>query len=172
MTMDSDTFCRFRTLARRIRHFYADLRPREEAVLIGRMATHDVYWQNTVIDDKTANYKVKEDVWVKGPTYPYPIGIGYMLRYGPIFFYRLPYDMFLTTPYFQLTSDRDTIKRCPCSPSPHPLPLRRRHDRVLDRRAQTAARRPFLSISTKRTTTRKCASIAVPAIRRQHDDRG
>lgn len=81
MTMDSDTFCRFRTLARRIRYMYSNLKPREEPILIGSMSKKDVYWQNTVRDTNATGIKAKEeDLWVKGPVYPYPVGIGYMLR--------------------------------------------------------------------------------------------
>ncbi|KAH9479931.1 Beta-1,3-galactosyltransferase sqv-2 [Psilocybe cubensis] len=90
MTMDSDTFCRFSTLARRMRYdpMYVGLRPREDNILIGRMSEHRLYWENTVTDNSrhanrntNGNGKkdVEEDRWMTGPSYPYPIGIGYML---------------------------------------------------------------------------------------------
>ncbi|TFK39094.1 galactosyltransferase-domain-containing protein [Crucibulum laeve] len=79
MTIDSDTFCRYGVLSRRLEHLYTDkdVKPREQPILIGRMGSHLTYFQNTVADgNKNATL---EDEFVKGPWFPYPIGIGYML---------------------------------------------------------------------------------------------
>ncbi|KAH9479930.1 Beta-1,3-galactosyltransferase 6 [Psilocybe cubensis] len=77
MTMDSDTFCRFQALARRITHTQPKLAPRTQPILIGRMGDHVTYFKNTV-PDGNINEK-DEDDYVRGPWYPYPLGIGYML---------------------------------------------------------------------------------------------
>lgn len=78
MTMDSDTFCRFQNLARRLRYVFPSLKPRDEPILVGRMSRHTVYYENTVPDGN--DQADEEDQWVSGPVYPYPVGIGYMLR--------------------------------------------------------------------------------------------
>lgn len=78
MTIDSDTFCRLPALARRLAHVYPSLKPTEEPILIGRMAGHLVYFENTVADGNLDDEQ--EDAYVKGPWYDYPMGIGYMLR--------------------------------------------------------------------------------------------
>lgn len=80
MTIDSDTFCRFQALARRVRHYYSELRPQEEPILIGRMGVHLIYLKNTIPDDNLGD--ADEDFVMKGPWYAYPSGIGYMLRCG------------------------------------------------------------------------------------------
>lgn len=78
MTMDSDTFCRFRTLARRLRHAYPELKPHVQPILIGRMGGHLVYLKSTIPDGNENDSD--EDFIMKGPWYSYPLGIGYMLR--------------------------------------------------------------------------------------------
>ncbi|KAH9479928.1 hypothetical protein JR316_0008524 [Psilocybe cubensis] len=72
MTIDSDTFCRFSALARRLQHTHPNLNPRKEPIMVGRMGNHKVYYQNTGSDDN-------EDFYIAGPWYKYPIGVGYML---------------------------------------------------------------------------------------------
>jgi len=42
------------------------------------MGSQTVYWENTVGDG--GNDPLVEDSWIAGPRYPYPVGIGYMLR--------------------------------------------------------------------------------------------
>ncbi|KAF4618237.1 hypothetical protein D9613_011614 [Agrocybe pediades] len=79
MTMDSDSFCRLRTLAQRLSLVYSNLKPRQEPILVGNMGSHDVYWENTSPPDGTKDGKFVEDVWFTGPKFPYPVGIGYML---------------------------------------------------------------------------------------------
>ncbi|KDR67486.1 hypothetical protein GALMADRAFT_258063 [Galerina marginata CBS 339.88] len=77
MTLDSDTFCRLRTLVRRLRHDYPEMKPREEPVLLGRMASHKVYFENTIADGNTND--ADEDFSFSGPWFSYPAGIGYIL---------------------------------------------------------------------------------------------
>lgn len=80
MTMDSDTFVRFKALARRIAYTFENqtVNPRTQAVMIGRMKPYRYYWLNAVSDDE--NGILKEDTLIAGPKYQYPVGIGYMLR--------------------------------------------------------------------------------------------
>ncbi|KAF9554340.1 hypothetical protein CPC08DRAFT_766796 [Agrocybe pediades] len=80
MTMDSDTFCRFRLLAQRLQYFYPTANPREKPVLLGRMGGHLVYFENTVPDDTEDDNA--EDHIIKGQWYSYPLGIGYMLSHN------------------------------------------------------------------------------------------
>ncbi|KAF4610835.1 hypothetical protein D9613_006489 [Agrocybe pediades] len=77
MTMDSDTFCRFRLLAQRLRYIYPAVNPREQPALVGRMGGHLVYYENTVPDDTEDDDA--EDHIIKGNWYSFPAGIGYML---------------------------------------------------------------------------------------------
>ncbi|KAF4618453.1 hypothetical protein D9613_010179 [Agrocybe pediades] len=81
MTLDSDSFCRFRTLSQRLVHIYSDMDPRTEPVLVGNMGRQKIYWQNTVSNTNEINSTTepREDEWIVGPRYPYPVGIGYML---------------------------------------------------------------------------------------------
>ncbi|TFK32889.1 hypothetical protein BDQ12DRAFT_728236 [Crucibulum laeve] len=78
MTMDSDTFCRFGPLARRLPELLKEkeltLNPRVDPIMIGRMGSHLVYWQNRV-PDGSKDLK-EQDEYVKGPWYSYPSGIG------------------------------------------------------------------------------------------------
>ncbi|KAJ3530471.1 hypothetical protein NMY22_g8558 [Coprinellus aureogranulatus] len=79
VTLDSDTFVRFGALARRMPIILEgkNINPQNQSVLIGRMGGHLMYWENRVADgDKDAR---KEDLYLKGPWFSYPIGIGYML---------------------------------------------------------------------------------------------
>lgn len=82
MTMDSDTFVRFGAMARRMPLFLEgkNLNPRENRILIGRMASHLTYFQNTV-PDGNENPDDQDEV-LKGPWFSYPAGIGYVLRYA------------------------------------------------------------------------------------------
>ncbi|KAF4618672.1 hypothetical protein D9613_009796 [Agrocybe pediades] len=80
MTMDSDSFCRFRALSQRLRHVYADIKPRTEAVLLGSMASQHVYYTNTVPDGNSDDNE--EDSHFIGPWYSYPAGIGYLMSYN------------------------------------------------------------------------------------------
>ncbi|KAF9555193.1 hypothetical protein CPC08DRAFT_712226 [Agrocybe pediades] len=77
MTLDSDTFCRFHVLAKRLRHIYSDVNPREKPALLGRMLQHRVYFLNTVPDDDED--PTRQDEHLAGPWYDYPGGIGYVL---------------------------------------------------------------------------------------------
>lgn len=79
MTIDSDTFVRFKALSRRISYTFKNktVNPRTQAVMIGRMKPYWYYWLNTVSDDEEG---MKEDTLIAGPKYQYPVGIGYMLR--------------------------------------------------------------------------------------------
>ncbi|KAF4616130.1 hypothetical protein D9613_011266 [Agrocybe pediades] len=77
MTMDSDSFCRFRALAQRLRHVYSDIKPRTDPVLLGSMSVQHVYYINTVPDGNPDDNE--EDPHVIGPWYSYPAGIGYLL---------------------------------------------------------------------------------------------
>ncbi|KAF8510873.1 hypothetical protein BU17DRAFT_55076 [Hysterangium stoloniferum] len=79
LTIDSDTFCRMTVLARSLPHLYAqkNLKPREKPILIGRMGSHLTYFQNTV-PDGYENSQGQDEV-IRGPWFPYPTGIGYML---------------------------------------------------------------------------------------------
>ncbi|GJJ06869.1 hypothetical protein Clacol_001065 [Clathrus columnatus] len=81
MTLDSDTFVRFKALARRfsvIMKNHKNVNPREQAIMIGRMKYARTYWLNAMIDDEDAN-TLERDIEVYGPRYKYPVGIGYML---------------------------------------------------------------------------------------------
>ncbi|KAF9000316.1 galactosyltransferase-domain-containing protein [Cyathus striatus] len=79
MTMDSDTFVRFGTLARRMPViFNEDVNPREQDIIIARMRGHDMYWINRV-EDGNKDSDTKEDQFIRGPWFKYPVGIGYML---------------------------------------------------------------------------------------------
>lgn len=82
MTLDSDTFVRFSPLARRLSQLYGEkkINPRQEPLLIGRIGYHLTYFLPTVPDGNKDEQE--EDEYVKGPWFPYPIGIGYMLRYA------------------------------------------------------------------------------------------
>ncbi|TFK38843.1 galactosyltransferase-domain-containing protein [Crucibulum laeve] len=79
MTMDSDTFCRFGALARRLPRYLADkyINPRTDPVLIGRMGAQYSYYINNVDDDNMD--ASQEDKVILGPWYSYPSGIGYMI---------------------------------------------------------------------------------------------
>ncbi|KAF9000318.1 galactosyltransferase-domain-containing protein [Cyathus striatus] len=79
MTIDSDTFVRLGALARRMPSFLKskNIKPREQPVLIGRMGEHLTYFMNTVPDGNED--PSLEDEYLKGPWFPYPSGIGYML---------------------------------------------------------------------------------------------
>ena len=48
--------------------------------MIGRMGEHLVYFENTISDDEEDDKA--EDHLFKARWYPYPVGIGYMLRSG------------------------------------------------------------------------------------------
>lgn len=78
MTLDSDTFCRFQVLARKLRHEHPDFKPREQSILLGRMGQHLVYFENKVTDGSLNS--TEEDLYIKGSWYSYPSGIGYVLR--------------------------------------------------------------------------------------------
>ncbi|GJJ08179.1 hypothetical protein Clacol_002387 [Clathrus columnatus] len=78
MTMDSDTFVRFRALARRFPVIFPDgnVDPRQQPIMIGRMKPHWFYWLTNVTDESvTIN---EEDTQIAGPKYKYPVGIGYI----------------------------------------------------------------------------------------------
>ncbi|KAH9478080.1 hypothetical protein JR316_0010317 [Psilocybe cubensis] len=77
MTVDSDTFCRLGALARRLRHEYPDIKPRNESIIIARMLSNLVYFENTVPDGNTDDDD--EDHYVKGPWYSHPIGFAYLI---------------------------------------------------------------------------------------------
>ncbi|TFK31665.1 hypothetical protein BDQ12DRAFT_693758 [Crucibulum laeve] len=86
MTMDSDTFCRFPVLARRLQHLYGqkNIKPREQPVLIGRMSTQMIYYQSTHSEkegweDRADRHGRGVDEMFRGPWYQYPVGIGYMM---------------------------------------------------------------------------------------------
>ncbi|TEB20908.1 hypothetical protein FA13DRAFT_175354 [Coprinellus micaceus] len=79
MTLDSDTFVRFSALARRLPTFIQNknINPQNQSVLLGRMGGHLMYYENRVPDGNKDSRL--EDLYLKGPWYSYPIGIGYML---------------------------------------------------------------------------------------------
>ncbi|KAF8888697.1 galactosyltransferase-domain-containing protein [Gymnopilus junonius] len=79
LTVDSDTFVRFMPLARRLPQLYGDkkINPREDPLIIGRMGSHLTYFLPTVPDGNKDEHL--QDMHVKGPWFPYPIGIGYMI---------------------------------------------------------------------------------------------
>ena len=52
--------------------------PQNQSVLLGRMGGHLMYYENRVPDGNKDSRL--EDLYLKGPWYSYPIGIGYMLR--------------------------------------------------------------------------------------------
>lgn len=80
MTLDSDTFVRFGALARRLPSVLEgrNIVPRKQPVIIARMSPHSRYWLTSVSDNNKDT--TEEDVYLEGPTFLYPIGIGYMLR--------------------------------------------------------------------------------------------
>ena len=81
MTLDSDTFVRFEALARRLPVIMGNttaVNPHEQSVMIGRMSSHLMYYENRVEDGNQD--PEEEDLYLTGPWYSYPIGIGYMLR--------------------------------------------------------------------------------------------
>ncbi|TEB14811.1 hypothetical protein FA13DRAFT_1878351 [Coprinellus micaceus] len=80
MTMDSDTFVRFGALSRRLGLLLKerDVNPQTQSVLVGRMAAHRLFWENRIPDGSTDD-PWEEDLFLKGPWYDYPIGIGYMM---------------------------------------------------------------------------------------------
>jgi len=131
MTIDSDTFCRFRLLAQRLQHLYPMARPREKPAMVGRMGSHLVYFENTVPDD-TEDDKA-EDHLVKGRWYPYPLGIGYMLRF---LFSSFFYLLLLTLCLLQFQPHRYNSQRRARSTTSYQVPIRRRDDRFLDCRTQ------------------------------------
>ncbi|TFK43901.1 galactosyltransferase-domain-containing protein [Crucibulum laeve] len=101
MTMDSDTFCRFTILVRRLSQLYGkkNVNPREQPVLIGRMGEHYTYFLDVMPDKDNATAKVDYDV-LSGPWFPYPSGIGYIissslvntfLSTDPVLPYHIPY---------------------------------------------------------------------------------
>ncbi|KAF4611242.1 hypothetical protein D9613_006478 [Agrocybe pediades] len=78
MTIDSDTFCRFHALVRRLQHLYPKLKPRQEPIVVGRMNSHLVYWENEIADTGEES-PAGEDAYFTGPWYSYPMGIGYLI---------------------------------------------------------------------------------------------
>lgn len=80
MTIDSDTFVRFKALAHRFQSIFRDrvVYPREQAIMIGRMKPHSYYWLNMISEDEKTT--LEEDGLIAGPQYSYPVGIGYILR--------------------------------------------------------------------------------------------
>jgi len=79
MTIDSDTFVRFKALARRFPVLFPDryVDPRQQAIMIGRMKPHSFYWLNNVTDESETTNE-REDTQIAGPKYKYPVGIGYI----------------------------------------------------------------------------------------------
>lgn len=91
MTIDADTFCRIPALVRRLTvdERTNNIAPRKEPAMIARQFSHKVYFNYTVYDVAGVNGAVdhtapedadRSDVIFEGPWYPYPGGIGYLLR--------------------------------------------------------------------------------------------
>ncbi|GJJ08033.1 hypothetical protein Clacol_002240 [Clathrus columnatus] len=80
MNLDSDTFVRFGSLARRLPTVLKDknVNPKEHPIIIARMRPHWWHWVTTVSDKNQDS--TDQDLRLDGPWYSYPIGIGYMLR--------------------------------------------------------------------------------------------
>ncbi|KAF4616412.1 hypothetical protein D9613_008241 [Agrocybe pediades] len=80
MTLDSDSFCRFKALAQRLHQLYPHLSPRTQPVLIGSMGYQSIYWNTTSnTSSRQSSSTLQEDKWFIGPQYQYPVGIGYMM---------------------------------------------------------------------------------------------
>lgn len=82
MTLDSDTFVRFGALARRMPLLFQgrNIDPQNQSVLIGRMHRQNLYFDNHIRGP--SGDSSEEDTRISGPSFEYPVGIGYMLRYA------------------------------------------------------------------------------------------